>query len=426
MAWIRRRTRSDGLVSVAVQWRDARGKLQSETFREADKAAAVDFLRLVEGCGGDWPPLWIKGQGFPTAVSGVTVRAAALSWVASNTQASDRTRADYRRALDRYLPEGDPFGDWPAGVVRHSDVLTWIRRLQDRPLATRGADPADRLSAKTIRNVHSIVSAGFDLLVRDGVIPSNPALRAAPSLGDQPNDHVLTVAEYRALLSYIPLHYRPLIETLVRTGSRWGEATALLVGDVNPDAANPRIRIDKAWTEGDRRGEYREGTPKTLRGYRTAAIDEALLATLEPLMAGRDRGEYLFTTTTGRVVRHNNFYARIWAPAATTAFQARAITFKPRIHDLRHAQATWLLESGVPVGEVARRLGHDPITLMRVYSHVLNPDTRASADVVTRLLGSTEGVEVNTALAPLRKSRAKPTAVKRTARDARGSSETPA
>ena len=69
MAWIRRRTRSDGLVSVAVQWRDARGKLQSETFREADKAAAVEFLRLVEGCGGDWPPLWIKGQGFPTAVS---------------------------------------------------------------------------------------------------------------------------------------------------------------------------------------------------------------------------------------------------------------------------------------------------------------------------------------------------------------------
>ena len=206
------------------------------------------------------------------ALTSVSVRNAALSWVASNTQASDRTRAEYRRTLDRYLPEGDPFGDWPAGVVKHSDVRKWIRRLQDRQVETKGADPADTPSAKTIRNVHSVVSAGFDLLLRDGDIPSNPALGAAPSLGDKPNDHVLTVAEYRALLSYIPLHYRPLIETLVRTGSRWGEATALLVGDVNPDADNPRIRIDKAWTEGDRRGQYKEGTPKKQRGYRSAAI----------------------------------------------------------------------------------------------------------------------------------------------------------
>lgn len=45
MAWVRRRTRRDGLVSIAVQWRDVRGKLQSETFRDA--AAAGDFLRLV-------------------------------------------------------------------------------------------------------------------------------------------------------------------------------------------------------------------------------------------------------------------------------------------------------------------------------------------------------------------------------------------
>lgn len=149
-------------------------------------------------------------------MSSVTVRAAAPAWVTSNTQASDWTRAKYRRTLDRYLPEGDPFGEWPAGVVKHSDVRKWIRRLQDRQVGTRGADSADRLSAKTIRNVHTVVSASFDLLLRDGDISSNPALGAAPSLGDKPNDHVLTVAEYRALLSYIPLQYRPLIETLVR------------------------------------------------------------------------------------------------------------------------------------------------------------------------------------------------------------------
>ena len=84
MAWIRRRARKDGLVSVAVQWRDPRGRLQSETFREADTAAAEEFGRLVEACGNEWPPRWVKGEGFPLDVSGVSVRAASLAWVASN------------------------------------------------------------------------------------------------------------------------------------------------------------------------------------------------------------------------------------------------------------------------------------------------------------------------------------------------------
>ena len=116
------------------------------------------------------------------------------------------------------------------------------------------------------------MSAGFDLRLRDGDIPSNPALGAAPSLGGQAQR---SRADRRRVASAPVLHSRPLsplIETLVRTGSRWGEATALLVGDVNPDADNPRIRIDKAWTEGDRRGQYKESTPKTQRGYRSAVI----------------------------------------------------------------------------------------------------------------------------------------------------------
>ena len=65
MAWIRRRARKDGLVSVAVQWRDPRGRLQSETFREADMAAAEEFRRLVEACGNEWPPGGSRARASP-------------------------------------------------------------------------------------------------------------------------------------------------------------------------------------------------------------------------------------------------------------------------------------------------------------------------------------------------------------------------
>lgn len=40
MAWNGRMTRSDGLFSVAAQWQDVRGNLQSDRLRETDKDAA--------------------------------------------------------------------------------------------------------------------------------------------------------------------------------------------------------------------------------------------------------------------------------------------------------------------------------------------------------------------------------------------------
>ena len=43
-------------------------------------------------------------------------------------------------------------------------------------------------------------------------------------------------------------------------------------------------------------------------------------------------------------------------------------------YDLRHACATLWLGAGVPVGEVARRLGHSPEVLLKKYAGVLSGD----------------------------------------------------
>ncbi|MDP2288067.1 MAG: hypothetical protein Q8M73_05820 [Actinomycetota bacterium] len=54
MARIRRRTRGNGLASIAVQWQDIRGKLQSAMFQKTaeplSKAELQIFtVRLLEG-----------------------------------------------------------------------------------------------------------------------------------------------------------------------------------------------------------------------------------------------------------------------------------------------------------------------------------------------------------------------------------------
>jgi integrase len=59
-----------------------------------------------------------------------------------------------------------------------------------------------------------------------------------------------------------------------------------------------------------------------------------------------------------------------------------------RFHDLRHLQATTLLNAGVPVRTVASRLGHaTPSMTLNVYAHALPEADRAAADLLGELYG---------------------------------------
>ena len=58
-----------------------------------------------------------------------------------------------------------------------------------------------------------------------------------------------------------------------------------------------------------------------------------------------------------------------------------------RLHDLRHFQATQLLDVGVPVPTVAARLGHaDGTTTMKIYAHGTQRADQQAAHVVGKLL----------------------------------------
>jgi len=58
--------------------------------------------------------------------------------------------------------------------------------------------------------------------------------------------------EFSTLLGAMDPFWRPLCITLVTTGIRWGEATALAVGDVDHEQGTARIR--HAWKHTDGHG----------------------------------------------------------------------------------------------------------------------------------------------------------------------------
>src|SRR5262249_35696276 len=74
----------------------------------------------------------------------------------------------------------------------------------------------------------------------------------------------------------------------------------------------------------------------------------------------------VFCTRTGNHVGKSNFVRQVWKPLV-----ARAGVPYRKFHAARHTHASRLLMDGVPVPEVARRLGDTQETIIRTYSHYL-------------------------------------------------------
>jgi integrase len=53
--------------------------------------------------------------------------------------------------------------------------------------------------------------------------------------------------------------------------------------------------------------------------------------------------------------------------------KAAEITKKVRVHDLRHTSATLMLEAGIDLLDVSKRLGHaNPSTTYDIYAHLMD------------------------------------------------------
>ena len=74
-------------------------------------------------------------------------------------------------------------------------------------------------------------------------------------------------------------------------------------------------------------------------------------------------------TSGGNPLSRNTFRTRVWLPAG----QAAQIDFRVRVHDLRHAHASWLLAGGADLKGVMDRMGHAQIMTTQKYLHAL-PD----------------------------------------------------
>ncbi len=363
MASLRVRQRKDGSSYTAVLY-TLNDKQSSSSFN--DHREAINFQQLVNRVG---PAKAIEIWQTRQPDDGHTVASWCSHHIDHLTGVNEATRTKYRRYVANDIaPSG--MGPLPLSALTNHDVAAWLNSLPG--------------SAKTAANKHGFLAGALNAAVRAKHLSANPC-DGNRMRRDAPSEMVfLTDEEFALLHSCVSEHWQPLVEFLVASGARFGEATALKPGDINQ--AEGTVGIRRAWRYVVGEG-FQLGPPKTKRSVRTIDVAATTLAKLDLT------GEWVFTNS-GRStnggpedpVRGPNFYTNVWVPALIRAKEA-GLTKKPRVHDLRHTNASWLIQAGVPLTVVQRHLGHESIqTTSDRYGHLDRKSSRVVADVVGKAL----------------------------------------
>ncbi|WP_127817860.1 site-specific integrase [Microbacterium sp. CPCC 204701] len=259
------------------------------------------------------------------------------------------------------------WGRWEVAAIRHTDVRAWVAKLSSEIGAT-----------VTIRTF-GVLASVLDDAVFDGRISSNPARVGRIGLpkktrgrhGYLTHDEVLRLAQHsgdRALLVLL----------LSYTGIRWGEATALRVGDI--DAAKGRLHIHANAVEVQ--GKIHVGTTKSHKG-RLVPVPAFLVEELLAATAGRSRDALVFSAPDGGYMRRTRASdgSKSWFKTALTKAELQPMT----VHDLRHTAASLAVQSGANVKTIQRMLGHTSAAMtLDVYSDLFEDDLDAVSAALDR------------------------------------------
>lgn len=335
--------------------------------------AALRHRARVESLGGEAARAVLDAiEGVGAHHADTTLATYALAVVAARDGITDGTRVDYLRMVRNRIA-GTALGELPLEAVTRDACTAWVRDLTG--------------TAKTRRNYHALLSSILNAAVEAGDLPANPAAGIKVRSSEAPSRRVfLTAGESAVLVAALPVHYQPLVITLLGTGMRFGEATALLVGDVDLDAPTPVLYVRRAWKRSGHGTPTEVGAPKTRAGVRTISLGAGVVDSLAPLVDGRPADELVFTTPAGKPIQHSHFHSRVWKPTVER-LAARVdadgnprtpdLAKRPTVHSLRHTHASALIQSGIPLTVIQRRLGHESIqTTSDVYGH-LAPDALA-------------------------------------------------
>jgi len=261
-------------------------------------------------------------------------------WLKS-LEASEETKAQKRNWLQRYFP----LFDADMKKLTRPALQKWRNDLAGQGLAPR-----------TMNRGIGYVRSVCDYAEKLYGVPSNSMVLTRYKEQKTENAlHVWTIEEFNRFIEKVNgEYYKAYFTFLFWTGCRRSEALAVCRDDITGNKA----RIWHAMKH------YKNGfiPLKTESSKRTITLDPRTLEVLKPCI---DRASP-FVFGGDRPLSITQLQVRF-----TKAVKASGVP-PIRIHDLRHSHATILINNGVNIVAVSKRLGHSSISMtLEIYTHLL-------------------------------------------------------
>ncbi|MDR6850375.1 site-specific integrase [Sphingomonas sp. BE137] len=365
MASVSKRARKKADGSNGDKWvlryKDRSGSYRQETFdrkKDADAACAkvkMDLLHNEHIAKSQQKTIAVVAEAYITHVEDAAKRGAMRQTTVSGY---------VQRINTMVIPH---LANTAVNELEPREIELWIAKLR-----------AEGFAPKTVGNCISLLKLMIDLAIRYRWARSNPVLAIASDVRRARTEPIrqFRLEDIRTLLATAATRYpkakrRPtatlqcFVTLAAFLGLRWGEIAGLQRKNVDLDSGILRVRtsLSRFRTLYD---------PKTKAGRRDVRmptmIRDLMTAYLTDFPSEGPEG-LVFSTACNNPISYASWWQKSWTKLldrAGLSSEEGGLHF----HALRHFAASWMIENGWPLPDVANQLGHANVsTTMQTYAH---------------------------------------------------------
>ncbi len=262
------------------------------------------------------------------------------------------------------------------------------------------------LSAKTLKNMHTMLKTALKQAVENDLIPKNPATFVKLPKAPSREMRVLTSEEQAKVVAELKQstqRYAIGILIALFTGMRIGEVCGLQWSDFDEKTSEMHVRrtLGRLATMDATKGktEIVISTPKSDKSARSIPLPVFLACALQQrhlqakqerlgVGAGYDPREFILCNELGSPIE-----PRTMQDTLTRIIKSAGISHA-NLHSLRHTFATRAIEMGMDIKTLSDILGHaDVSTTLNRYAHSLDMHKRKAMDMMGTLYTATRSGE---------------------------------
>ncbi|GAB6169661.1 site-specific integrase [Clostridium carnis] len=261
-----------------------------------------------------------------------------------------------------------------------------------------------KLSNTSIQMYYTTLNVALNKAVKLQMLIDNPCRFIDTPKRGKFKANILTLEEYKKIYNslddsnYEDYIFKLALDITLETGFRRGEMCGLTWNDI--DLKNKTITLKQALIR--IKNNYVLSDLKTESSYRTLPISDTLIEKIRVYKTFQNKqklryGEFyiknlwngvqydlVLTWENGRFIIPSNFLQRL-----KRVCKYNGINKNIRWHDLRHTNATLLLEGGAQMKVIQERLGHSLMqTTSDLYVHVSEKINREATNLITSLLNN--------------------------------------